>query len=382
MNDSLHNPFRPTFGASPRYWAGRASALNDYDEAIGAGPGHPHRSLVLSGSRGIGKTVLLSELEDRARAHGWLILRTPSTPGMAGRLVDSIIPEALHTFRGRAKRRDITGFRVMGLGSISTDLDAEAEPTPTLTSRMHQLADALAPHNTGFVISVDEVQDADPTDLHELATAYQDLIRDDKNVSLIVAGLTHGVDSLLDLPGTTFMRRARRFDLGPLTDDDAQQALLHTARGSGIEMTEEAATRAALVAQGYPYLVQLVGSLAWDVARRAGRASISPDDILAIEREAIDTIALQVHHPSMKGVPDGQRNFLLAMARVMGEDNHPVAVADIATEMGKTTKGLSDSRHKLIARDLIAPAGWGEVEFVLPYFKEYLGSGGRTSKLH
>lgn len=379
--NELRNPFRPTFGASPRFWAGRAYALEEYETAINAGPGHPFRSLVLSGTRGIGKTVLLSELEERASTQGWLVLRCPSTPGMVTRLVESLIPEALQKFRGRSERRKVTGFRVGGIGSISTDLDAEAEPTPTLASRMHQLADELSRFDSGFVISVDEVQDADPHDLHELATAYQDLVRDDKNVSLIVAGLTHGVDMLLDLPGTTFMRRAQRFELGPLTNEDSQLALLETARGSGLKMSFDAATRATIIAQGYPYLVQLVGSLSWDKARRDNAMEVSPHHVDAIASEAIYTIGLQVHQPSLKGVPDAQRNFLRAMADLMGEKTEPVNVTDVAKMLGKNTKGVSDTRSKLIDRELIAPAGWGQVDFVLPYFKEYLLTGQRTLKL-
>jgi len=59
---------------------------------------------------------------------------------------------------------------------------------------------------------------------------YQDLVRDDLPVAVTMAGLTHGINTLLDLPGATFLRRARHYELGPLTLEDARTALSDTAR--------------------------------------------------------------------------------------------------------------------------------------------------------
>ena len=49
------------------------------------------------------------------------------------------------------------------------------------------------------------------------------------NVALTMAGLTFGVNELLDHPGTTFMRKALRAPLDVLTNDAARNLLLCTA---------------------------------------------------------------------------------------------------------------------------------------------------------
>ncbi len=67
------NPFRPTFGVSPHVLAGRDRLLADFELALAEGPGSPYRAILVSGARGIGKTVLLNELEDVARGLGWVI---------------------------------------------------------------------------------------------------------------------------------------------------------------------------------------------------------------------------------------------------------------------------------------------------------------------
>lgn len=72
---SARNPFRPTFGVSPTVLAGRDSLLQSFKLGLAEGPGSPFRALLISGSRGMGKTVLLNEFEDAAASQGWITLR-------------------------------------------------------------------------------------------------------------------------------------------------------------------------------------------------------------------------------------------------------------------------------------------------------------------
>ncbi|WP_115686283.1 ATP-binding protein [Corynebacterium senegalense] len=358
----MHNPFRPTFGASPRVWAGREAVLDEFGRALDNGPGDPHRSIIVSGSRGIGKTVLLTELEDIARKRGWIVLRASGREGMADTLTNSTIPEAIHDVNPQPERK-VTGVSVAGIGSIRTDIN-ETAPQPRLTTRLRELLGAI---ETGVLVTIDEVQDADPDDLSRIAVAYQDLVRDDAEIALAMAGLTRGVNRLLDLPGATFLRRARHYELGPLTLDDATRTLTLTAAEAGTQFTPEAADAAARFTQGYPYLVQLIGYLAWEQATGV----IDAGAVESVRREAIERLGTQVHQPSLRDVPPRQREYLDAMARLGGQD---VTSADLAETLGRPVTSLSDTRAKLIERDLITPSGWGAVSFAQPYLGEYITS--------
>ncbi|WKK60981.1 ATP-binding protein [Corynebacterium sp. P3-F1] len=359
------NPFRPTFGASPLVWAGRHTVLTNFEKSLLGSPGNPDRSIILSGSRGIGKTVLLSEVEDIARRTGWVVLRLSAREGMAQLLTESIIPEALDQLKDTPKRK-ITGFNVAGIGGVRTKMN-EPDIAPRLVSKLRELLDTL--DGTGVLITIDEIQDVHADDLTEVAVAFQDLVRDDAPIAIAMAGLTVGINRLLDLPGATFLRRARRYDLGPLTLEDARSNLVETAKNSGKEFFADAADHAAEFTQGYPYLVQLIGYLAWDLAD----VNITASDVAVARPEAARMLGLHVHQPSIRDVPGRQREFLDAMATLEANSvNGEVMINQIASALGRKINEVSDSRAKLIERDLIIPAGYGKLEFAQPYLGDYL----------
>lgn len=371
------NPFRPTFGVSPQVLAGRDRLLADFELALAEGPGSPYRAILVSGARGIGKTVLLNELEDVARAQGWVIARAHVGESLIADLVGTTVPGLIADVADEPPRRAVTGASITGIGSINVSAPADDRPAPTLIARLRELSAHLRARGTGLLITVDEVQSADPAAMQELATAYQDLVRDDFDVAFAAAGLPHGIDEFLSRDGTTFLRRAERLDLGPVDRDAAIDALRRTSADGGRPMDADAAESAADISRGYPYLIQLVGSLAWARASLDDGPAITSADVSDIRDRAIDRMGAQVHRPSLRGVPDGERIVLDAMARLMAESGEDaVATGDIAAELGLTPQGLSPRRARLIERELVRAPKYGHLAFALPYLGEHLLSGG------
>lgn len=68
--DPAENPFRPGAGHPPPYLAGRNVEKDEFSRLLRQRP--VLKNLVLTGLRGVGKTVLLGELQPRAAAAGWL----------------------------------------------------------------------------------------------------------------------------------------------------------------------------------------------------------------------------------------------------------------------------------------------------------------------
>lgn len=374
---SMDNPFRPTFGASPLVWAGRTTVLTDFDRAISGAVGNPDRSIVISGSRGIGKTVLLTELEDIAAQHGWVVLRASAREQIAESLMQSVIPEAIRRLSPPPRRR-ITGVSVAGIGSVRTDVET-TDSVPRLSTQLRELISHL--RGTGVLITIDEVQDASPEDLTQVAVTYQDLVRDDLPVAVAMAGLTHGINALLDLPGATFLRRARHYELGPLTLEDARTALADTARDGGRPF--EDAERAAQFSKGYPYLVQLLGFLSWEAADALGTDRIDAHSVSDAIPRTLERLGVHVHQPALREVPARQMEYLRAMAAIEADTgSSDVSTAALSEHLGRPSTALSDIRARLIERDLITPAGWGLVEFSQPYLGQYLLDRGRPQRIN
>lgn len=366
------NPFRPDFGISPLVWAGRQEVLDDYSLAVSVA-GTFNRHMVISGARGTGKTALLNELEDLARSQGWVILRAFSHRDTTGTLSETTIPQALQELVSPTAARSITGASIAGVGSITTNVEKPDRPAPTLLTRLRELLDVVEPHGAGVAITVDEIQYTSIEELNILATAVQDLNRDERSISLLVAGLRPGIDELLTHPGTTFMRRAARYHLGPLTQADTTANLMATTENSSITFSEDAARVAAELIEGYPYFLQLVGALGWARARADESSDIRPEHILQVKDQAIRLLGSQVYAPEIRDLPPAQLNFLRATSRVMNED-HTAHIGDIAEELGRPQRSITDTRGKLIDRELIEAVGTGLLRFTLPHFRGYLDS--------
>jgi len=78
------NPFKPSAGARPPLLVGREHALDTFLEGLEDGPGAPGLLTRVTGQRGTGKTVLLSEAEGLARMRGWAVISETATPGCYG----------------------------------------------------------------------------------------------------------------------------------------------------------------------------------------------------------------------------------------------------------------------------------------------------------
>lgn len=374
------NPFRPDFGISPRVWAGRQEVLDDYSLAVSVA-GTFNRHMVISGARGTGKTALLNELEDIARSQGWIILRAFSHRDTTTTLSETTIPQAIRELLSPTATRSVTGASIAGVGSITTNVEKPAKPVPTLLTRLRELLDVVEPHGAGVAITVDEIQYTSIEELNILATAVQDLNRDERAISLLVAGVRPGIDELLTHPGTTFMRRAARYHLGPLTQPDTTANLMATTENSSITFSEEAAGVAAELIEGYPYFLQLVGALAWARARAEESTEVRPEHVHHIRDQAIRLLGSQVYAPEVRDLPAAQLNFLQAISRVMNEE-HTAHIRDIAAELGRPQRSITDTRGKLIERELIEAAGTGLLRFTLPHFRGYLDSPGDVRRIN
>lgn len=359
------NPFKPTAGGEPPLLIGRERVVRDFDKGLDNGVGAPGRIMLITGARGTGKTVMLTVLGDKARAHKWDVIEETASDGLCERLVselcskDSLIDKL--TF---APSITIAGASV-SLGEA--ELSPKRMPE-TLRKAMSARLDALEKRDAGLMISIDETQAASRADLIAIATAIQHQIREKRNVSIVFAGLPQMISDLFDDEVITFLRRARTNVLANVPIDEVKESFAQTFEDSGMSLDTSLVKKAAVATAGYPYMIQLVGYYIWDAADARESTVISKEDVDEGIREARVDLDNAVCVPELHGLSKNDRAYLEAMAVSDG----PSGTSEVAKRMGRSAKYAATYRKRLLDAYVIRQTDRGEVDFAVPFLREYL----------
>lgn len=364
------NPFTPGFGVTPRLLALSGQPVVEFEQALTGEGSVGGRHVLISGPRGTGKTVLLSQLQEAAHDNGWVSIDLPTA---SSSLLDALRGEVVAQLReldpgATSSRVTAGGLSAFGAGvqgerEMADRYAGEPEPTGRLLDRLAALQET---RGSGVMIAIDEVQSARRDQLHEVTQHVQGLTRRGHAAAFAAAGIRVGVDDLLSHEKTTFLRRARQFPTGSVDVGVAAQVIQQTVAGTGKSITPEAAVRAGEVSQGYPYLIQVVGARAWQHTKDA--STIELEDVKAIRRESIGQMIRDVHQPALRDLSPGKLAYLAAML----DDDGPTRVADVEDRLGKSPGHQSVYRDRLINDEMIRPAQRGYVELAMPYLREAL----------
>ncbi|MGY5764242.1 AAA family ATPase [Brachybacterium sp. DNPG3] len=359
------NPFTPGFGLTPSILAGRAEAIEEFTAAL-SGQVPEARAILISGARGAGKTVLLTEFSDLATDAGWIDLRLHTS---SSSLVEELRASAIGLLRSMDPEAETSRLTSAGISSFSASrvvVDRYGKEAETLAAVLDRLASLADLDGGGLLISVDELQSVERDQLHAVTQHVQDLVGAGHAIAFVAAGVRTGVDALLDHERTTFLRRAHRIEVGSVDVGTAAEAIRMTVADTDRSITPEAAVLAGEISQGYPYLIQLIGSKAWQSSE--GADTIEIEDVRSGRESTIASMIKNVHGPALRGLSARKREYLRAMLA----DDGPSNVGDIAERMSIDPRNQSTYRERLIDDDLIQPAGRGFVEYSLPYLREAL----------
>lgn len=362
----MRDPFKPSFGVSPPLLVGRQELIDLFADGIDAGAGAMSRATLYTGQRGSGKTVLLNAVEEAVRQRGWLVIAETAIPGLVGRLTGEHLPALLAQYNPKAIRSHLSGVAMPGgLGASWTSEDVH-RVVPGLRGQLFLLAHILAQSETGILVSVDEIGIEAREELRALTTVVQHAFREELDVAFVGAGLPGAVTDLLNDKVITFLRRADRHQLGSVDLGDVRRALRGPIEAAGRTIKDDVLETMALGTAGYPFLIQLVGSSVW--REHPNQREVPMTDAVTGVNAAHRRMGSLVHEPSLRGASDVDRTFLLQMAKDAG----PSKIRDIGERMNVDTNYVGQYRLRLIAQELIRPAGYGRVDFALPYLREYL----------
>lgn len=363
----LTNPFKPTAGAEPPQLVGRDGVLDEFTYGLKIRSGAPGLLTVMTGARGIGKTVMLNEAEDVARTEGWVVVSETATPGFSERLAHAA-KEHLEGLTDKPADRRIIGLGLAGV-SVTTSLGPEKQVENRYL--LEQLLRLLDKNQTGLLITLDEIHAADRDELALVASWVQHYIRESLPIALVFAGLPAAVSDLLNEGVATFMRRADRIDLAAVPIGEVAASYRLTFAPLEVHIGEGIFREAAEVTGGYPFMVQLVGYHLWKMAERLDAGGTLPvEDARVAFAEASRRNRRMVVEAALASASGRDLEFLQAMA----VDNGPAATSAIAERMGVAKNMVGNYRARLISAGLVQSAGFGLVDFTVPGLREHLRS--------
>ncbi|MGH3467125.1 MAG: ATP-binding protein, partial [Thermocrispum sp.] len=248
--DPVRNPFAPGAGQRPPELAGRERELHAFEVVLErVARGRPERSLVLTGLRGVGKTVLLGELRSMAMRRGWgtgkiearpdAELRRPLSAALhrairdlavrhrAPDRVDEVL-SVLKAFALRANRPDAKlrdrwqpGIDVAAASGRADSGDIEIDLVELFTD----VAELAADVGTGVALLIDEMQDLQSEDVSALCAACHELSQSGAPLVVVGAGLPH-VPAVLSASKSYSERLFRYTRIDRLEREEADQAVL------------------------------------------------------------------------------------------------------------------------------------------------------------
>ncbi|PUA82982.1 ATP-binding protein [Nocardioides currus] len=393
--DPIRNPYAPGAGQRPPELAGRDEQLAAFDVVLErVVKGRPERSLVLTGLRGVGKTVLLNALRSAAVRRRWGTGKLEARPDQGlRRPLSSALHQAVrelgHTdadsvdhvlgvikaFAHRdaganAKLKDqwSPGIDVPAVRGRADSGDIEIDLVELFTD----LGGLAADVGKGIAIFIDEMQDLGPDDVSALCAACHEISQTGLPVIVVGAGLPH-LPAVLSASKSYSERLFRYQRIDRLARDASDRALTAPAADEDAAFTDEALAAMHTATGGYPYFIQAYGKAVWD---RAPRSPITLDDVLVATPEAESELAVGFFGSRYERATPGERDYLRAMADVAAASDDPdvdaVPTADVAAALDKKPQSLSPARDALLKKGLIYSGERGRIAFTVPHFGRYL----------
>lgn len=365
MSKTKHlNPFRPGAGHMPPYLAGRDHEKSDFQKFLNQES--ITENLILTGLRGVGKTVLLETFKPLAIQEGWLwagndLSETTSITedNLATRLltdlslVTTAIVVDIHEqraigFRGDARRQELR----LDFGNLQRLYEA----TPGLViDKLKNVLEVVWPYidranKRGLIFAYDEAQNlADHAarqqyPLSNLLELFQSIQRKGLRFMLALTGLPTLFPKLVEAR-TYSERMFHVVTLKPLSKQDTIEAIRKPTREKGfpVDFTDQSIETIWRVTKGYPYFVQFVCRECFDVCVQCLDRGQEPDAI------PLDAILMKLDVDFFSGrwarATDRQRELLGIVARLPNSEEEFTVRDVVESKLNKERLRPFSSSH-------------------------------------
>ena len=337
------NPFSLSFGIEPAKFISRLTQTNDILSAFTSGASE-NRVYMITGVRGSGKTVMLSNLADSFRENrDWIVIELSPVRDMltalASKLYSSKGMDSLFT----EEKLNLSAFGIgiqMEHSIPISDIDTAIERMLEVVKRKHKKV----------LVLVDETIHNEY--IRQFATSFQIFIRQKYPLYLLMTGLYENIYDLQNDKSLTFLYRAPKIYLEPLNVN----AIANSYRETFSISLEEAVTMAKLT-KGYPFAYQVLGYLKWNAGKSADISSVMADYDQHLEEYVYEKI--------WNDLSEKDRSIVELLAR-----NGEMKVKDLRDALEMKSGAMSVYRDRLIRKGLVDASKYGYLSLILPRFAE------------
>lgn len=384
--DKIKNPFSPGAGSPPPELAGRDTILEQARVLLGRiRERRPEKSILMTGLRGVGKTVLLNEMERMAMRAGYrtILIEAHEDKPLALLLIsqlrrllfdlDRMAGAGDKVRRGIAVLKSFIGGVRVTISDVEFGLDIDPERGAAdsgdleidLPSLFAAVAEAAEERRASVAILIDEIQYLRSPELSALIMAMHKMQQRQSPLLLIGAGLPI-------LPGMageskSYAERLFNFpDIGPLSETESDKAIKEPIEAAGEAIETAALQDIFRLTQGYPYFLQEWGYQAWNHAESSPITGRIVKETTRLVERRLDENFFRVR---FNRLTPREKTYLRTMAQ-LGAGSY--RTADIADALGVKITTLGPVRASLIKKGMIYSPAHGDMAFTVPLFDEFM----------
>lgn len=378
------SPYTPGAGAMPRYLAGREGMLEEADKILEAvAMGYPQKSVIYYGLRGVGKTVLLNAVEEKAEElnvlythieiaekRSFIIQIANASKKIIHRM--SVVESAKAL--GHKALGILQAFQVTYNPEEQTFTAGLSEPSMYISSGV--LSDDLtemfvamgrmaAKAQKAICFFIDEIQYMKSNEMEALVNALHRA--NQLRLPIIVYGA--GLPKILKILGDVKSYSERLFqyiEVAELSEPAAVDAIVKPAVELGVKYEEEAVEEIKEWSKGYPFFIQELCNTIWEETEGEIIKKSDVEHVIPIFLDKLDKGFFKIRFDRCT---KKEHDFLFAMIRC---GNLPCTISNVAEVLEKKVSSVSPTRAQLISKGIIYSTGHGEIDFTVPQFDRYL----------
>ncbi len=391
--DAPRSPYKPGNGLEPPYLGDRGAQLERFGAFL-EDPSTPH-NVVVTGLRGVGKTVLLQRYSIEARDAGWVVAdrefsEADAEPSMFAQRVLADLTRLTRDLSLSWRVKDAAGGAVDRvtdmLGNLTVSYEGlELGYSPGRRSSKtpkqmldDDLRDALREvgrlcqksDHTGFILQYDEFQvvkeERRELTLSALLAATAAVQREGIPVMLVLCGLP----TILENLGRSKSYSERMFTvehIGHLHPPEDRLAFTGPAEARGRRFTDQVVEAVLLDTQGYPFFIQLYGDALWKGTN--AQPVIAEDDFRRLRPGIVDGLDRSFFESRYRRASAREQRVLRAMAAGGGEAS---TIEDLRQRLQMSNSELQPLLRFLVEKGLIYRPTRGHLAFTAPMFGAFL----------